>query len=366
MVPTRSPRLPLTLLALAASAGLAQPANEGVLRGPTVKPREVPGVQEQYVPGDLGRFASRERPTPLPVFIQELRQIAAPDAPEAVRLSGEQADAIRAELRAFAEDAAAFLKAHGPEIRQLAADLPREQRPRVAAEVGGLERATELLDRIERAGGLGAFDPRTDRKSRSAAGAKALPEKRRPATGFELRFDEPAPPPEMDPDGQPMMQDEPGETGAIERLQALRNAAPSLSAVETRVWQLLNEAQRDRVGAAIDEERQVEDGRLEDARLKRLLAKKTPESPAPNSPGTDLPRPVLDRMLAALDGGEIPDELWTRLPERVRDRLGSLPENERADALRRFLRSRLKDESGDNLDASGKSEPKNRGKSKPG
>lgn len=343
-MPTTIPdlRLPLSLVALLAAVGLAQSGDEGILRGPAVKPREVPGIQEQYVPGDLGRFSSRERPTPLPAFIQVLREIATPESPEDLRLTPEQLRSIRAELQAFTRDAASFLETHGDEMRGLVSELPKAQRPRVAAELGALQRTSQLLDRVDRAGGLAGFDPPSDRSRRAPLPGKARTQEQTDG-GFQLSFDDGGTPPGMDArPADAMMKDEAETAGAAERLQALHAAAPSTSAVETRIWQLLTDPQREHVGAALDELREAETRRAQEERLSRQLAERRTSADAAGI-STDLQRPTIERMLSALESGEIPEELWDRLPERARTRLEALPEDQRADALRRFLRTRFKD-----------------------
>ena len=152
-----------------------------------------------------------------------------------------------------------------------------------------------------------------------------------------------------------------GPADARARLVELQSAAPSPSALEIRLWEMLTEPQREVVGAALEAYLAEVQARREEQRLARDIERRkssaknrapdarTPDSRTPSErkrgenaqgmrrPGLD--EAMLDRALQMLDMGTIPQRLWSRLPDRTRQQLESLPEEERAPALAQLLRA---------------------------
>lgn len=331
---------------MAGWGGVAASAQEQAapLAGPEVTPREVPGVSGQYVEGDTGRFGGPERAVPLPVFFEALRGLGAEGA--GLALTPEQAEGIRAELRAFHEELAVFLEASGDEVRALVGQLPQNERGRAVAEVRSLERMGQMIDRAERAGGFARVERgRPARREEAQRDGDPDPLADRD-DGFRLRFRDRPAAVEGEPD-EMMAMGEGGSVDARARLLELRGKAPSVAALQTRVWRLLAEPQREYVGAVLDEHMAEVRAAQEEQRLARDIERRkaaasdrAPSDRAPSGPGVDLGDATLDRVLRALDSGEIPERLWSRLPEQARRRIETLPEDERAAALARWLRAR--------------------------
>ena len=358
------------IVPLLAALPLAGPAlaqeTDSPLAGPEVETREVPGVREAYRPGEVAGLDDADRAVPLNVYFRTLRELAATEH----ALTPEQALQVRDEVRRYGQELAAFLEVHGPELRELVGQLPREQRGRAAAEISELGRLGQMLERIERSGGV-LEDDRTDRPRRRDREARRDAEDRsfrimeaEEDDGFRLDFRERTRRSPETPTDESMRMDEPmrdamspdapaadsDETagGARARLIELRNLAPSIAALEIRIWELLSEPQQDVVGEAVEEFLTAQRDRIQEARLQREIERREAEAKARREQSDrafDFGDATRQRVLAVLESGEIPDRLWERLPDRMRERLESLPEDERAAALARLLRARERRES---------------------
>jgi hypothetical protein len=334
--------------------GLAR-AQDAPLAGPTVTDRGVPGVGAQYTDGDLGRFGDNQRAAPVPVFLQALRDLSGPD----LALTPDQTSLVREELRRFGEELRVFLRTHGKEVRELVEQLPAAERGRAGGEVRALQRLGEVLDRVERDSGLGREDTRPDRQRADRPGEPA-PD-RRSARAFRLDFR--APPgsaapaenrPMEDAAPEPMMMTDEGAESPSARLLELRALAPSPGALQTRLWELLTEPQREAVGAAVGAYMDQERARVEQQRLAREIEQRqgagqatdraTPPGDGARASGLRaLDARTIDAMLEDLDRGVIPETLLQSLSQAARERIEALPPERRAPALARFLRGLPKD-----------------------
>ena len=351
------------VVGLGSSVAKAQEA--GPLAGPGIEVREVPGVTASFGRGDAGRFGARERPVPLPIFFEAINSLSSEEAGEGLALSAEQLEYLRVEVHTFREELAAFAQASSDEVRTLVGTLPQHERGRAAGEIRRLERLGQMLDRLEESDGfLRAEQPlfrersgeELDRRPRRSGEHK---------DGFSLRLrgrsggtvGEPGsmmePMQEMTGMGDGQM--------ARARLVELYALAPSQGALETRLWEMLTEPQREVVGAALDAYLVEVRARQEEQRLAKEIERRkgsakgrTPNGRTPGSRtpsdrkrgekaqgvrgiGPDGAR--LDRVLQILDMGTIPQKLWSRLPDRTKRELESLPEEERASALAQLLKA---------------------------
>ncbi|MCC7388398.1 MAG: hypothetical protein IT431_06480 [Phycisphaerales bacterium] len=334
--------------------GLAR-AQDAPLAGPTVTERGVPGVRAQYTDGDLGRFGDNQRAAPAPIFLQALRDLTGPD----LALTPDQTALMREELRRFGGELRVFLRAHGAEVRELVEQLPASERGRAGAEVRALQRLGEVLDRVERDSGLGREDtrPAGRRADRPGGPDQDRPSERAFRLDFRARPGAGAPAadrPMEDSDPEMMMMTEEEEGSPSARLAGLRALAPSPGALQTRLWELLTEAQREAVGAALTAYMDQERARIEQQRLAREIAQRQdagratdrstlPVDGARGSGLRGLDARTIDAMLKELDRGVIPETLLQSLSQAARERIEALPSERRAPALARFLRGLPKD-----------------------
>lgn len=331
----------------------AAQSEDAPLAGPKVESRELPGVREEYVPSETARAFGAAQQVPLQPFLQGLRELNAEETAAELRLTPEQSAEIREEVRRFGAELAVFVETHGASIREMVAELPQRERGRALGELRSVSRTVEMLDRLEKSGGV--FGQR-----RAPAGGSR---ERASGEGFRLEFDGPMrgmaeaeKPPAMTDAGGPSMMSEDGEAPDVRTLvRELRAAAPSVAGLQTRVWAVLTPGQREVFGESLDGYLAEMRAESEARRLAREAERREAETPmvgsdaAPNetarqraaaSGALNLSDEVVDRLLRVLAMGDIPQRLWDRLPEQVRTRLGALPEEERAAALTRWLRER--------------------------
>lgn len=341
-----------TALLWAATATHAQD-QQAPLAGPTVEVREVPGVEARYVPGAAGRMAGPEAAVPLPVFFDALRSLDADGTPAPLRMTGEQREKIVGLVRDFGREVADFVETSGAEVRGLVAQLPQSERGRAAGELRGLEQLTRVLDRFEQADNAEPSDRRRVQRPDRDQPQQARQRRDELVEGLRLRFERShaaARNQGMADEMAGMTDEAPADARA--RLAELRAAAPSPAALQTRVWTLLTPAQRDHLGPMLEASMAEARTQREEARLARTIEQRraaqrdaapsdrAPTDAAPAARAFDLSDEALDRLLAQLDAGQIPERLWANLPERTRQRLEALPEAQRAPAVARLLRSR--------------------------
>lgn len=355
-------------LVLSWGRGVAVAQDEaGPLAGPGIAVRDVPGVAGSFGAGDAGRFGARGQAVPLPVFFAALNSLESDEAGEGLALSIEQLAYVQQEMRAFREELTAFVAVSGDEVRALVGQLPKDERGRAAGAVKKLERMEEMLKRVARSDGFPRSD-RAERAGRSRRGRSSESAAERPGhmtdrdDGFRLRFR--GLPGEAGNEAEAMMvpmeegtMAADGSVDARARLMELHAAAPSSAELQTRLWEVLSEPQREVVGAALDAHMAEVQTKREEQRLEKEIERRKGEAndrkpsnrkqgdgersdKAQGVRGFGIDAAAMDRVLQALDSGEIPQQLWSRLPDRTRQRLESLPEEDRAQALARVLRSR--------------------------
>ncbi|MDQ7013668.1 MAG: hypothetical protein Q9O74_07185 [Planctomycetota bacterium] len=349
------------------------------LAGPRVERREVPGVRAEYVSGGATRTFAAEQMVPLPSFFGALRELDGEGAAAELRLTPEQRTIILDDVHKFGAELRAFVAAHGGEIRGLIAELPQAERGRVAGELRNVERMVQVLDRVERTGG--AFGDRRSR-ARDAQASTWDGKTKRAASedgGFRIRIDAAGDDP-MDSmsGGAPMMQDrmqdrmqdgmQEGAMDARGRLIELRGVVPSVGGLQTRVWDALTPAQQEVFGASLtrylaeakaqnearrlqrDIERREAATQKNRADVQRDRPRQTDAKKKVSPADADARRKaqlkdamrandaMIGRLLKAVEMGAIPQQVWERLPARLREKLERLPEDERAAALTRWLR----------------------------
>ncbi|MFG0259509.1 MAG: hypothetical protein ACF8LK_04070 [Phycisphaerales bacterium JB041] len=339
-------------------------SEDAPLAGPRVESRELPGVREEYVPSETARAFGAAQRVPLQAFLQVLRELNGEETAAELRLTAEQAAEIREEVRRYGADLAEFVGTHGEVLRELVEELPQRERGRALGELRSVSRVVEVLDRIERGGGVFG-----ERRARAAAGEARDTDEAPEGRGFRLDLD-PGMRGMMEGDGASamldadsmMMMNEDGTPDVRARVQALRAAAPSVAGLQTRVWAALSPEQREVFGASLD--RFLQEARAEnEARRLRLEAERreaeTPKVASDVAPrnaarqraaaggAINLSDEAVERLTRVLAMGDIPQRLWDRLPEQVRARLSALPEEERAAALARWLRERRAADSDD-------------------
>jgi hypothetical protein len=266
-------------LLLATSAATAQDAQarEDVLRGPRVQERRAPGTEQSFGPEDRRRAA--ESAVRLRAFMGALRSLNAPDVPESLRLSDEQARAIR---EIFASR------------RELAAP-PTDARPDQAP--GATDRAPRSDDRAARPSDRAPrTTDRADRPSDRAQRSTDRPDRvtdRAPQN--RARPDQPAdstPGPRAD---RRTMADAPGDAMSTDP-----------SRVQTEIWGLLNEKQREHVAAEMERRRD----QRERERLEARMAARAPAD-APGRPDRAAP------------------SIFDEMPARLRERLAAMTPEQR-------------------------------------
>lgn len=332
------------------------------LAGPTVEVRELPGVREEYVESAAGRTFAPERAVPLTAFLQSLREVGGPEAADELRLSAEQRAAVIEEIRLFRGELVAFLAEHGDELRELINALPQSERGRVSGELRNVGRIVEMLDRVERSGGVFG-DSRRERARRGERSREPLDTQSRDDE-FRIRYrvrndtatDDVASDERAMTEGTMMMLED-GTPDIRGRVLALRAEAPAVAALQTRVWEILSPAQRSAFGDVLDKYLAESRARAEAQRLRRDIERRQAAA-AERQAGKDQPggsdRPTdakgvaerlaaasdeqVRRLLRTLEMGEIPQTVWERLPARLQQRLSQLSERERAEALARWVR----------------------------
>lgn len=340
-------------------AGLAVAQSEDApLAGPTVESRELPGVREEYVESETSRAFGAAQRVPLQPFLQGLRELNTEETAAELRLTPEQTAEIRDEVRRYGAELAVFVETHGEPIREMVADLPQGERGRALGELRSVSRVVEMLDRIERGGGVFG-----ERRARAPGGEPRVRGDRAEDEGFRLEFDA-GMRGMMGDEGRSAMTDsgesamamtDDGTPDIRARLRELRAAAPSVAGLQTRVWAVLTPGQREVFGASLDKYLAEARAENEARRMRRQAAQREAETPKVESDiaptGTvrqraaaggefNLSDDAVDRLVRVLSMGDIPQRVWDRLPAQVRSRLSALPEEERAAALTRWLRER--------------------------
>lgn len=202
-----------SLIALCAGHATAQqPASDPVLKGPTVQDNGMPGERGSFSKGaKAGKPARAEGQLPPRMFLGALNVLRGEKAEPNVRLTAEQDEKIRAIQKEFGASVEAYMKEHGPEVRELVPQLPPEARREAQRRVRAVFQ------------GAGADRP-----------AKADKQ----GAGDEMMTDAPPATPEQ-------------QEAAKARLKELFEGAPSAKDAQARVWTVLTGSQRTLVEAEI-------------------------------------------------------------------------------------------------------------------
>jgi hypothetical protein len=183
------------------------------LQGPKVEDDRAPGTDSRFSLG-MQRARESERPIPLRIYERELRSLESAEVEESIRLSIEQRQAIRKILQEHRRALRAFYAEHREEVAAIRAMPAPTDKPGASAEP----------DRAQ-----GSARPENKGSAR-AGGADA---KRNGPAGVRQ--------------GGGSLSPE-----ARARMQALRAKGPQESAAISRIWDLLEEDQREHLEARFE------------------------------------------------------------------------------------------------------------------
>lgn len=290
------------IIALIASTSFAQESKpqEGkpLLSGPEVEESRLPGV-EQSMTGSTDRLPGMsEGDVPAAVFRRAIQELQGQDVPEGVRLTPDQAAAIARLQREHAQAVREFMADHQDEINQLrrrartdAARAPREEGPTDRRRPAQPDRRT------------------TDRRPQGQEGQGQEGRERAMSDMPEI-----SDAPQSRPDPRDLRQ----------RIQAIRQAGPKDSDVQTRVWNVLTEPQQELVGERIQVYREEQERLRQERYMQRFIESRRKASPS------DVRTPRQSDLPPELR------EFERTLPQRLRDRLGQLDSDQRVRLLKRL------------------------------
>jgi len=384
------------VLAIAGYAGFGTPVVSGqsrsdpppLLQGPKVNVRKVPGVQERYIPGNVGGIRNAEMPIPLPVFFEMLGKLGHEPGSAALGLDANQRDQIVTLASEMRDDLQRYIESHAQEVKGLIAQLPSDKQKRASQTFASLERMSKMLDRVVRNKALRGNQRHNQRVQREQP-RKPEAEGRNGNHRFRLHLgefdregrahgqgneappmgtDQMAPMHKMQEHNPQTIPDDGQMAGgdAISQLEGLWRAAPSAGQLQTRVWMLLREDQQDALSRMLEMYQQQRQAEREKARLERDISRRreaqkdaaelnrTNRSLDKKKARTrgarggnerldqagrsiDIDPALIDRALGELESGKISERLWKRLPKKVHTWLLRIPENRRGEALRSFL-----------------------------
>jgi hypothetical protein len=278
MNPIRRPILVLTAgaLFLAACSGVAMAQNskpadgKDVLKGPKVKEGGVPGENRRFTGGDQKRKDQMGANIPHPLFIRAIDTLKGDSVEQSLRLTETQIKSLDEIDAGFKSSQQAYRKEHEAELMALRDKLP--------------ENAQRRLD-----GALGTRPERANGKP----GKKAKPAEKPMDSDKSMDGDKP------DSDA----------AQAMARVKELMEAAPKAEDTHTKMWAVLNEAQKPKVQHAIE-------------RMKNEM-----ESRRAKGEGKE-GKPPLD---------------MNNLPPRLQERLKNMTPQEREEAIKRFQERQKKD-----------------------
>lgn len=264
------------------------PAPEPPLGGPSVTPRDVPGVQGQFGNSPEGTRRRMAERIPARVLRQALEAAIGEDAPEDVRATEEQWSKIEGIQRDFQQRVREFVREHREELVELRGSIPPDSP------------AAEVLRRYGvNVQGDGAA-PRRRGRGADSPPMDAMDERPRRGAGEE-------PPPET-----------------RQRLRELFEAMPQPEQAITLVWHELSPAQRAAVDAKLEIYRERMARQREEMYVRQMTGRDRPG--APDAAPTPRRRPDDPRTEPGTRGG---DEMMTP-PEG--ERAAPQPRRPRADA----------------------------------
>lgn len=201
----------MTLGAGAALAQMDQASPEAPLGGPVVKDREVPGVAPTF--GDVdGKNRRGVERIPARVLRHAMMDALGERAPEELRLSDEQRSAVQSHFREYETQMRDYLDSHRAELNELREKLPPEA---MNGPAGELFRRLEAGPREP-----GSRGPRGEDRGRGEPRERSKGENKGRKSAVEIPVE------------------------VRERLRELAAGAPSLEAVQTRIWAELRPEQQ--------------------------------------------------------------------------------------------------------------------------
>lgn len=202
----------MTLGGGAALGQMDQTSPEAPLGGPAVKDREVPGVAQTFGDAADGKNRRAVERIPARVLRQAMMEALGERAPEHLRLSDEQRRAVQSHFRDHETQMRDYLESHRAELNELRRKLPPEAMKGPAG---------EMFRRLE--GGPrepGVREPRGEGRGRGEPREHARGEGRGRKSAAEIPVE------------------------VRERLRELVAAAPSVEALQTRIWAELRPEQQ--------------------------------------------------------------------------------------------------------------------------
>ncbi|MCC6321865.1 MAG: hypothetical protein IT438_10580 [Phycisphaerales bacterium] len=288
------------------------PAANAPLSGPSVAPRDVPGVEGRFgesADGLRRRLGDRIPPR---VMKQALGAILGEDAREDVRATPEQREKIERVQREFEEQLREYLRTHRDELMEVRGMMPADSPIGEMLRRYGVERPRDGAQARRRARAAEGGGPTEARAPEAMADAPSDKPPARPAEQV---------PPEK-----------------RERVRELLEGMPQPEQALTRVWKELTPEQRKAVEARLNDYRERQAKAREDAYVKQRAGKDS----APARPDASAPEPRGRAEGARGEPGAPPREEMMMAPES--DRAGApadAPRRNRAQAAGADRRQRL-------------------------
>lgn len=268
---------------LAQNANPQPPRKEPPLKGPAVKDGGVPGEYRSFAGGGKGGKDRMQQEIPHRQFVQAFNVLRGEKADEQLRLTDSQDSQLRAIEQGFREEMESYRKEHEGEARELLAKLPADERRKIGGFLAG-QGPKRPLDGGKRG------EPKADK-----------------------------------PDGDGMQETDPkAAEGARARLRELFQGAPKPADSHAKMFAVLTDAQKPVVQKELERMKKEAQDRREPGKIERGVEKGKGD--------------VKNRTKT---GGEPLTLDDPRIPERMRERIRSLPPEQQAEALKRAL-ERLK------------------------
>ncbi len=315
-----SKRLVLACVVACAGTAISQEAKKPLLSGPDVKDARPALVEDSF--GEKGMGKARLGALDA-IPAQDLREIMramnAPESDPSLRLSEEQAVRVRELMREFEVERRAYMQEHREELMELqkASGIRVDQPERGANRDDRRERVEsteqDMREPVAPEGVRRQARPRVDRQA---------PEGRRPGAADALK-------PDAKVDAKPTAEQE----AARLKLREFMQAGPSTGDLQRRIYAELSPEQQ---GFIDGEVLRLAEERAQDrdmAQLERKRQDRAQQAPGAR-PGTAAPaggnRERIDWSKVYNEDGSVNVEA---LPERVRQRLENLNEQDRKKAV---------------------------------
>jgi Spy/CpxP family protein refolding chaperone len=239
---------PVVIAALMVCAGSA--LAQAPLSGPKVNEVAPPTGSPKFSGEARERGERPERPVPMPVFIRAIRSSLGENAPENLRLTDQQVDAIKTAEDQFRESVKAYVDEHREEIRDIAR-LRGPEGERARELLGGGPGARRGPGGPGGPEGRGGPDRRGQGRQRGGPDAPPPPPPPPPPPGAE--GNEMAPPPPPPPPPPPGGEMDEAEREALRgKARELMEGAPKPTDTQKQIWSLLRTEQQEAAQARID------------------------------------------------------------------------------------------------------------------